>query len=128
VTDTLVRLAGEYVAAHDQLARIRAQMIKLLANGAGGDAEPIHPTQPGERPAKTKTKSKASKPDMRAAAKALDATTLDLIRAQPGMKTGEIRQALAMKPTTATERLKRLKGRGLIEPTEGGGWQVAATA
>jgi hypothetical protein len=106
-------------------------MVKLLSNGmGGGESADRHPTDPGASPAKTKPKTKAHpgkpKADMRAAARAMDEATLDLLRAQPGMKTGEIRSALAMKPTTATERVKRLRQRGLIEPTEGGGW--AATA
>jgi hypothetical protein len=125
----LIALAKQYVDAAEQLAAIRSEMVRLLANGVGGGEEADrHPTLARPKPGRaSKPKAHPGKhAEMRAASAALDRTTLDLIRAQPGLKTGEIRKALAMKSTTATERMKRLRARGLIEPS-GDGWQVAET-
>jgi hypothetical protein len=123
----LIRLAEEFVATARQLDQIRQQMrIALTANGGDSESETApHPTQARPKPGKA-GKARVSKAEMMAAAKALDETALDLIRAQPGVKTGEIRKALAMKSTTATERIKRLRQRGLIEPN-GEGWRIAAS-
>jgi DNA-binding MarR family transcriptional regulator len=59
-----------------------------------------------------------------------EAKIIELIRATPGLKTTEIANEMDAKVNTTTQRLQRLRDRGVIERLDGreGGWQTAAVS
>jgi hypothetical protein len=129
----LVALAKEYVAVSGQLAEIRNAMRVALANGAGGEpAKARHPIELGARPAKPsgRTKVRQNKSSSRHAqmlAQARAAEEEVLSRVRNGMtRTMEIAAATSSKTSTVSERLRRLKAKGLVVLAEGGGWAAAS--
>jgi hypothetical protein len=130
----LIGLAQRLVELDRETVSVRSQMLKLLTNGA--DPSPVHPTQPGSGPAKRSrrtAKAPTAKPSgnharIIAASAAAEEKIVAALRAQPGMRSREIAQAMGAKGSTTAERLKRLKGKGLVAPVESGGWQATASA
>jgi hypothetical protein len=94
-----------YVDLNSQLEEVRNQMRQALTNGGGSEAPPF---------------KAASQPKNRFAdARAADEQVVELLRARP-MRASEIVAAMNAKTSTISERLRRLKQKGLIEPCEGG--------
>jgi hypothetical protein len=62
VTDTLIALAEQYLAAANMMAEVRGKMIALLtANGADREPVPANPTVARSKPGQTKPKDRAAK-------------------------------------------------------------------
>jgi hypothetical protein len=127
VTD-LVQLAQRLVEIDREAQTIRSSMLKLLTNGAGGDLEAVHPLRPGAGPAKRSRRTRSSaKPSgrhaqMMAAGAAAEERIIAALKAQPGMRSKEIAEATEAKTSTVSERLRRLKAKGLVAAAENGGW------
>jgi predicted Rossmann fold nucleotide-binding protein DprA/Smf involved in DNA uptake len=103
----LVELARRYVDLNSQLEEVRNAMRVALANGA--DPSPPHPTQRS----------------LRDRARAADEQVVALLREKP-MRANEIVTAMSAKTSTVSERLRRLKQKGLIEPCDGG-WTATSS-
>jgi predicted transcriptional regulator len=102
----LVNLARRFVELSDELERVRSEIKRCVMNGSGD--EPPHPTQRS----------------LRDRARAADEQVVELLREKP-MRASEIVAAMNAKTSTISERLRRLKQKGLIEPAESG-WQATA--
>jgi hypothetical protein len=111
----LVELARKYVALSDQLEAVRGQIERTVANGAAGEA--ARPTQPA------RSSGGSQHPNALKAVEA-EALIIERLRDRPGMGTAELARATDSKVNTTTERLKRMKAKGLIERQDGreGGW------
>jgi hypothetical protein len=129
VTDTLIELAKAYLNTAAKMASIRSEMTRLLANGMGHEpGAPANPIQPSAKTGgKNKPKAtKAAKPraEMTATARAAEEKVLDLVRS--GMtRTAEIAKAVDAKVSTVSERLRRLRAKGLVQLSESGGWAAS---
>jgi hypothetical protein len=132
MSDDLVLLAEQYLKTAAQLEAIRRSMSKLLANGSGGDPEPLHPPMRPERPgAKRPRASKPPQPlnryaeKMAASAAAYEGIVVLLKNSPEGMKSKQIAEAMGVKASTTAERLRKLAQRGLVERS-GGGWSATS--
>jgi predicted Rossmann fold nucleotide-binding protein DprA/Smf involved in DNA uptake len=115
----LVELARRYVRLSDELDAVRGEIARAVLNGAGETQNVpfVHAQRRGE--------SASLHPNAQAAAKA-EARILELLKARP-MRTGEIATATEAKINTVTERLKRMKAKGLVErDTASAGWAASA--
>ena len=112
----LLALAAKYVALTEEIEDVRRAMLACLANGAG--EQPARPPQAG-RPGGT-----GSQPNHPNALKAQEAEskTVELLRSTPGLGTTQIANETGSKVNTVTQRLQRLKDRGVIERLDGSGW------
>jgi hypothetical protein len=114
----LVELARKYVALSDQLEAVRGQIARTVANGAAGEA--ARPTQARSQP------GGSQHPNALKAAEA-EALIIERLKERPGMGTAELARATDSKVNTTTERLKRMKVKGLIErDTASAGWAACA--
>ena len=107
-----MRLSGELEAT-------REAMKRLLMNGAGDVAPTQRPTQ-----ARLSKPGELKHPNAIAAQKA-EAKIIELLETSPGLKISEIAKATSSKTTTTTERLKRLRAKGLAT-NDGGEWRASA--
>ena len=117
----LATLAREYVTLSDLIAIVRDAIRKLLLNGGDGDAS-VRPT-----PARSKPGVKGPRlkhPNAQLAAEA-EQKIIDLLKTRP-VRMAEIATEMGAKQTTTSERVRRLRERGLIVPVEGGGWTASA--
>jgi hypothetical protein len=119
MAEGLVELAQKYIALAGEIEGVRDAMKRLLMNGVEGPKE--NPT-PARR-----SGMKGSQPSnkMQVAAEA-ERTIIEMLREQPGLRTGQIAAQMQAGSTTTIDRLKRLKGRGQIEGGGDSGWQVSA--
>jgi hypothetical protein len=117
----LVGLARRYVALSDQLETVRSEIAKAVLNGGGGAGpNPIRPTR----------SSGGSQPQRMVVAQAEEERILALLKDRPGMRCKELAALTMAKRNTVSQRLQRLRDRGVIEQLDGreGGWQAAAAA
>jgi hypothetical protein len=112
-------LAEKYVTLTGEVEDVRRAMLACLTNGAGDAAITARPI----KPAKKAGGSKTSHPHIKAAAEA-EARILELIREQP-LKTSEIAKATGAKVNTVTERMKRLRDKGMATSGDSG-WRASA--
>jgi hypothetical protein len=105
-------LAETYVRLETELEDVRRAMLAALTNGAA----PANPTP--------RSGSKPGSDRFREAAEAED-RIVTLLRNQPGLKTAEIAKETAGKLNTVTERLKRLRTKGMVTGGGSDGWSVA---
>jgi predicted Rossmann fold nucleotide-binding protein DprA/Smf involved in DNA uptake len=112
----LVELARRYVTLSDQLEAVRGEIAKAVLNGGAGD-------KPDAPFAKPRSKPGSKHPNADAARKS-EARILELLNTRP-MRTAEIAVEMGAKQTTTTERLRRLKERGLITKDDAG-WSASA--
>ena len=121
----LVELARRYVSLSDQLETVQGEIKLAVLNGGAGE-RPAHPT-PAGRPGGTG--SQPSHPNAILAQEA-EAKIIEVIKATPGLKTTEIANEMDAKVNTTTQRLQRLRDRGVIERLDGkeSGWQTAAVS
>ena len=113
----LVELARRYVTLSNQLEAVRGEIARTVANGAAGEAS--HPTQPA------RSSGGSQHPNALKAAEA-EALIIERLKEQPGMGTAELARATDSKVNTTTERLKRMKVKGLIErDTASAGWAAS---
>jgi hypothetical protein len=117
----LVSLAERLVQLDRETAEVRSAMLRLLSNGADPNPPPFErPARPGARPG---PKPGAAHPAA-IRARAEEERIVALLKDRPGMGPGEIAEATGAKGDTTTERLRRLKERGLVAPAQGGGWMA----
>jgi hypothetical protein len=114
----LVELARRFVSLSDELESVRGEIKHAVLNGGGSAAITPRPT-----PARKAGGSKSSHPHIKAAAQA-EARILELIRDQP-LKTSEIAKATGAKVNTVTERMKRLRDKGMAVSGDSG-WRASA--
>jgi DNA-binding transcriptional ArsR family regulator len=113
--EDLRTLAETYVALTGQIEEVRRAMLACLTNGA--DPNPMHP-------ARLSSGSQSNHPNAAKAAEA-EEKIIALLRERP-MKAVEITAATESRQSTTSERLRRLRQRGLVTLGGGGAW--AATA
>jgi hypothetical protein len=113
----LVELAERYLTLTRELEETRSAMKAILMNGAG-DEQP-RPTQGSLRKAASQSQGRFVN------ARAADEQVLALLRTRP-MRSVEIVKATSGKTSTVSERLRRLRQKGLVEPCEGGGWTATS--
>ncbi len=111
----LVELARKYVALSDQLEAVRGQIARAVANGAAGEA--ARPTQPA------RSSGGSQHPNALKAAE-VEARILELLKARP-MRMAEIAVETEAKQSTTSERLKRMRERGLVALADGA-WAITA--
>ena len=105
-----------WVALNDQLEAVRGEIARAVANGATGEAA---------RPTQARSKPGGLHPNTLKAAEA-EALIIERLKEQPGMGTAELARATDSKVNTTTERLKRMKAKGLIErDTASAGWAAS---
>jgi Mn-dependent DtxR family transcriptional regulator len=75
------------------------------------------------------TGSQSSHPNAILAQEA-EAKIIELIKATPGLRKTEIAKEMDSKVNTTTQRLQRMRDRGLIERVDGkeGGWTASAAS
>ena len=115
----LVELARRYVTLSDELETVRSEIARAVLNGGGGKPDP-HPTgaqRPGVKG------SQSSHPNAAKAAEA-EETILNLLRERP-MRMVEIMAAMESRQSTTSERLRRLRQRGLVA-ADSGAWTATA--
>lgn len=117
MAEGLVDLARRYVALSDELETVRGEIRRVMLNGAG-DAP---------RPTQARSKPGGQHPNAIKAQK-IDQRILDLLKAQPGMKVGDLAKATSSKTSTTSERLRRMRERGSVAPAQDGGWAAAPPA
>jgi hypothetical protein len=100
----LVELARRFVACNDELESLREQIKLAVVNGAG-EAAPGPFVGARSRPGAHPNALKAAEPEGR---------ILELLKAGP-LRAAEIAAAMAAKQSTTSERLRRLRQRGLID-------------
>jgi predicted Rossmann fold nucleotide-binding protein DprA/Smf involved in DNA uptake len=113
----LVELARKFVDLSDQLEATRGEIARAVLNGEGPRENPTPAPRPGVKG------SQSSHPNAAKAAEA-EETILNLLKTRP-MRMAEITAATESKQSTTSERLRRLRQRGLVV-LAGGAW--AATA
>jgi hypothetical protein len=109
-------LAEKYVVLTGQIEEVRsAMLVCLTANGADAN-----PHQPARRPGG----GQATQHPKALAAQEVEAKILDLLRARP-MRLAEIVTAMEARQSTTSERLRRLRQRGLVALVDGGAWAAS---
>jgi Winged helix-turn-helix DNA-binding len=117
----LVELARRYVAASDELESLRSEIRRAVMNGGAPTAEPkANPSSPAAR----RAAGQRHHPNAIQAAK-IDQKVLDLLKATPGLKVGELAKATGLKTSTTSERLRRMRAGGSVAAVEGGGWSAS---
>ena len=118
--ENLIQLAERFIALNGEIELVHAAMKRLLLNG--GDDKPKAPFVPPARALG------GSQPQKMIAAQAAEDRIVELLRASPGLKTGQIAERTASKTNTAVERLKRLRAKGRVTRGDGreDGWSAAA--
>ena len=111
----LVDLAERFVRLSSELDATRDAMRRLLLNGSGDT-----PAAPF-----VQARSKPGTHPNAKVAQAAEERILELLKTRP-MKMAEIVAATEAKQSTVSERMRRLRQRGLAAPVGGGAW--AATA
>ena len=106
-------LAEEYVALTGQIEEVRRAMLAFLTNGT--DPNPTRPAR----------SSGGSQHPNAKAAKAAEERILELLKTRP-MRMAEIAAEMQARPSTTSERLRRLRQRGLAGPVDGGAWAASA--
>jgi|SRR5580704_1822706 predicted transcriptional regulator len=116
----LLALAAKYVALTGEIEDVRRAMLACLANGAGDAHRPTSAGRPGAK--------KGSQPSHKTVMAAqAEERILELIREKP-LRMTEIATEMGAKQNTTSERLRRLKAKGLVAPAEGGAWAASASA
>jgi hypothetical protein len=126
----LVALARRFVTLSEELDQVRDEIRRCVMNGAGGDSVEVRPpSQPGAAPAKAKRSSARAldRAALMAEAREADEAVLAIVRAHPGVKTGEVRRETKQRASTLSERLRRLVKRGLVERGADGAWTATAS-
>jgi hypothetical protein len=114
----LLGLAKRLVALDEETVEVRRAMLAALSNGAD-------PTQrPTQAPARSKPGPKGASHPNRVKAQAAEHQIVALLKDKPGMGTAALAEATSSKANTTTERLRRLKDRGLVAPAEDGGYRA----
>jgi DNA-binding transcriptional ArsR family regulator len=119
-------LAERYVVLNDEIADVRRSMLKALSNGYGGEhggALRAHPTK--ARSSKPGAETYPTRAEVMEQAAAAQSQILDLLKTRP-MGPTEIAKATDSRLGTVNDRLRRLRGQGLVEPAQEGGWRAAA--
>ena len=111
-------LAEKYVTLTGEIEDVRRAMLACLTNGAG--AEPVRHTKPARSPG-------GSHPNAVLAA-AAEAKIIELLKATPGLRTTQIAKQTHCKVNTTTQRLQRMKDRGVIERLDDSGWTASAAS
>jgi hypothetical protein len=109
-SEDLVTLARRFVACNDELERLREQIKLAVVNGAG-EAAPVPFVAARSRPGAHPNALKAAEPEGR---------ILELLKQGP-MRASAIAAALEARQSTTSERLRRLRQRGLVA-LAGGAW------
>jgi hypothetical protein len=127
----LVALAKRYVDLTAEIESVRVQMRAALFKGArhvSADAERAdpRPTPAGVRPAGKRKPKPPSRETVMAASAAADDAVIRTLKRPPRMQLGEIVRAVAGKPTTVQQHLKRLQAKGLVERS-GNGWAATSS-
>ena len=113
-----MRLSGELDATRDAMRR-------LLLNGAG-DKPDIPFAKPARSPGgKSKSELQSNHPNALKAADA-EAKIIEVLRSTPGLRTTQIAKQTHCKVNTTTQRLQRMKDRGVIERLDDSGWTASA--
>ena len=125
------------------LFRLAAMLVRLIGSagqtgglvqrdGRGGDAvddrgaTPKAPFVKAGRPGRTGSQSQHPNAIL---AQQAESQIIELIKTTPGLKTTEIAKETGSKVNTTTQRLARMRERGLITRGDGGsGWAAAAPA
>jgi uncharacterized membrane protein len=113
MSSTLLALAEKYVTLETEIADVRREMLLALSNGH----------DPAPRP----TKARSSRPGMLQRSAERDQQALDLIRAQPGLRTAELARRLDGAKGTVANRLERLQAKGLVQRDANGAWSSIST-
>jgi hypothetical protein len=114
----LLGLAERFVRLSAELEQTRAAMLASLMNGAGDN-----PKAPFTRPARPSS----GRQHLNAiAAKEAESEIIALLRAQPNLTTSAITKATKSRPSTVSERLRRLRERGEISGGGNDGWTAAS--
>ena len=114
MSDNLVHLSEQFLRLSGELDATRAAMRKLLLNGEGGKSE-----VPFSRPTRPAVGGSAH-PNARAA-QAAENRILELLKVKP-LRASEIAVALEARQSTTSERLRRLRQRGLAASGASGAW------
>ena len=124
-------LAAEYVALQDKVERSRAAMlVALTANGAGD--HPVRPTKPARalggkpQPQPPQSQELQPKPNHLEMAKEAEARILGLLKVRP-MRMAEIASEMSARQSTTSERLRRLREKGLVTQANGA-WEAVSAA
>ena len=105
----LLALAAKYVALTEEIEDVRRAMLACLTNGAG--EHPARPTQPARS-------AGGSKHPNAAKAEEIESQILEMLRTRP-MRMAEIAAETGARQTTTAERLRRMRGKGLVERQHG---------
>ena len=120
----LVTLAREFVKLSDQLEATRAEIAKAVLNGGGG-GEPVRPTRPARAPGgKPQPQPQEPQPNHLELAKQAESQILAMLKERPH-RMAEISSEMKARQSTTSERLRRMREKGLIK-RDGEGWAASA--
>ena len=115
-------LAARYCSLSDELDAVRSEMVAALGNGHAPEKPP-----PGAKPNFTKPRVRAegAQPKVHpnaARASEIEASILEVIRQQPGIRVTQIAKATASKSSSTVQRLARLAGNNRVQRDAEGGY------
>jgi hypothetical protein len=129
-----VTLAERYIGLVKETEDVRAQMRRLLANGA--DSNPTVAARAGvttssqrssAKYAKAQPSKAASRQRVMAEAAKAETQVLEILKTETdGLKTADIARRAGMPPTSVQNRLMRLQRAGLIERSADERWSASA--
>jgi predicted Rossmann fold nucleotide-binding protein DprA/Smf involved in DNA uptake len=136
MAENLIQLAERFVRQSRELDETRDAMKRLLLNGAGD--HPARPTQPARPALGGKSQSQegqAERPSLKRAlpnhpnaiaAKEAQDRILEILRAGP-RRMAELASETETRQSTTSERLRRLREKGLVVQANGA-WQAVSAA
>ena len=115
----LVELARRFVQLSDELESVRGEIKLAVVNGAGDS--PIRPTSAARPGLK---RSQPSQPNHLQVAKEAESQILEMLKTGP-KRMAEISSEMQARQSTTSERLRRMREKGLIK-RDGEGWAASA--
>ena len=127
----LVGLARRYVALSDELESIRGEIAKAVLNGGDPSAPFVNAQRRGGKASQgsrsqlqSRQELQPSQPNHIEAAKLAEEKILSLLRERP-RRMAEISSEMQARQSTTSERLRRMRDKGLVK-RDGEGWAVSA--
>ena len=129
MAQNLIELAERFVRQSRELDETRAAMKRLLLNGAGD--HPVRPP-PAGRPGRTGSQPQPQpqpqepQPNHLELAKQAESQTLAMLKERPH-RMAEISSEMKARQSTTSERLRRLREKGLVTQANGA-WEAVSAA
>jgi hypothetical protein len=115
----LVTLARRFVALSEELEAVRNEIRRCVLDGVG--EAPVRPPKPAGRSGGSKDPAGRQHP-ARAKAAEIEGRIVAALTDQPGLRTAQIARATEANVSSTSERLRRLREKGLVQGRGDSGW------